>query len=207
MRFQLVPKEMTEDHFWRNYFYRVYLMKQTCEVSSLASTADEARAPPKVAPSIVPQHAQPGASPDTLNETTGLEDDAFEEEQQEQPEGLGGVNLADLGGEVDDEVSFGSGPGVSGMVTPVAVEPPATTDAAKDADEAKTSSATPSSNGDGEGVSSDNSWDKADVETETDMSEFELLKDDGEGEDAELEEGWEDEVNAMLEEDDDEEAA
>jgi hypothetical protein len=56
-------------------------------------------------------------------------------------------------------------------------------------------------------VSSDNSWDKADVETETDMSEFELLKDDGEGEDAELEEGWEDEVNAMLEEDDDEEAA
>lgn len=45
MRFELVPKEMSEERFWCNYFYRVYLMKQTCEVSSLASEADSERTP------------------------------------------------------------------------------------------------------------------------------------------------------------------
>lgn len=36
MRFELVPKQVTEEHFWRNYFYRVSLIKQSAQLSSLA---------------------------------------------------------------------------------------------------------------------------------------------------------------------------
>ena len=31
MRFQLVPKVAKEEDFWRNYFYRVSLLKQNAE--------------------------------------------------------------------------------------------------------------------------------------------------------------------------------
>jgi hypothetical protein len=66
-----------------------------------------------------------------------------------------------------------------------------------EADESDKSDPSPPSGG--EGTTSDASWEKDLGEnTETDMSEFELtdLK-DGEGE-VEMEEGWEDEINAML---------
>lgn len=36
MRFELVPKFIKEEQFWRNYFYRVSLIKQSTELSSLA---------------------------------------------------------------------------------------------------------------------------------------------------------------------------
>ncbi|XP_038651475.1 synapse-associated protein 1-like isoform X2 [Scyliorhinus canicula] len=36
MRFELVPKLVKEDQFWRNYFYRVSLIKQSAQLSSLA---------------------------------------------------------------------------------------------------------------------------------------------------------------------------
>lgn len=36
MRFQLVPKKITEEIFWRNYFYRVSLVKQSTQLSSMA---------------------------------------------------------------------------------------------------------------------------------------------------------------------------
>ena len=36
MRFQLVPKKITEEMFWRNYFYRVSLVKQSTQLSSMA---------------------------------------------------------------------------------------------------------------------------------------------------------------------------
>jgi len=29
MRYELVPKKITEEHFWRNYFYRVSLLKDS----------------------------------------------------------------------------------------------------------------------------------------------------------------------------------
>lgn len=35
MRFELVPKLVTEEAFWRNYFYRVSLVKQSNQLSSL----------------------------------------------------------------------------------------------------------------------------------------------------------------------------
>ncbi|RXG68152.1 Synapse-associated protein 1, partial [Armadillidium vulgare] len=35
MRFELVPKVVNEESFWRNYFYRVGLIRQSTELSSL----------------------------------------------------------------------------------------------------------------------------------------------------------------------------
>jgi len=49
MRFDLVPKQVTEEGFWCNYFYRVSLIKQSTQLSALASqnnantTNDETR--------------------------------------------------------------------------------------------------------------------------------------------------------------------
>ncbi|XP_044006938.1 synapse-associated protein of 47 kDa isoform X2 [Aphidius gifuensis] len=40
MRFELVPKEITEENFWRNYFYRVSLVRQTHELDAMASQAE-----------------------------------------------------------------------------------------------------------------------------------------------------------------------
>lgn len=36
MRFELVPKQVNEELFWRNYFYRVSLIKQSTQLTSLA---------------------------------------------------------------------------------------------------------------------------------------------------------------------------
>ncbi|ELU11445.1 hypothetical protein CAPTEDRAFT_171239 [Capitella teleta] len=36
MRFELVPKSLKEEIFWRNYFYRVSLIKQSAQLTSLA---------------------------------------------------------------------------------------------------------------------------------------------------------------------------
>uniref|UniRef100_A0A8C6S754 Synapse-associated protein 1 n=1 Tax=Neogobius melanostomus TaxID=47308 RepID=A0A8C6S754_9GOBI len=37
MRFDLVPKSVKEDVFWRNYFYRVSLIKQSAQLTALAA--------------------------------------------------------------------------------------------------------------------------------------------------------------------------
>ncbi|XP_043573206.1 synapse-associated protein 1-like isoform X2 [Chiloscyllium plagiosum] len=41
MRFELVPKLVKEEQFWRNYFYRVSLIKQSAQLSSLAACQAE----------------------------------------------------------------------------------------------------------------------------------------------------------------------
>ncbi|XP_067867802.1 synapse-associated protein 1-like isoform X2 [Heterodontus francisci] len=41
MRFELVPKLVKEEQFWRNYFYRVSLIKQSAQLSSLAAQQAE----------------------------------------------------------------------------------------------------------------------------------------------------------------------
>lgn len=58
MRFELVPKEISEEHFWRNYFYRVSLIKQ----SSAALSSNDAKPPAGVtssqsSPSPIPVNA------------------------------------------------------------------------------------------------------------------------------------------------------
>ncbi|KAM9849394.1 synapse-associated protein 1-like isoform 2-T6 [Aulostomus maculatus] len=37
MRFHLVPKQVKEEAFWRNYFYRVSLIKQSAQLTALAA--------------------------------------------------------------------------------------------------------------------------------------------------------------------------
>lgn len=37
MRFHLVPKQIKEENFWRNYFYRVSLIKQSAQLTALAA--------------------------------------------------------------------------------------------------------------------------------------------------------------------------
>ncbi|XP_038077568.1 synapse-associated protein 1-like isoform X2 [Patiria miniata] len=39
MRFDLVPKMIVEENFWRNYFYRVSLIKQSSQLTSLAAAS------------------------------------------------------------------------------------------------------------------------------------------------------------------------
>jgi len=41
MRFELVPSQVSEDDFWRNYFYRVSLIKQSAQLSSIAQHTDD----------------------------------------------------------------------------------------------------------------------------------------------------------------------
>ncbi|XP_059486075.1 synapse-associated protein 1 isoform X2 [Neocloeon triangulifer] len=61
MRFELVPKVVNEETFWRNYFYRVSLIKQSNELSSLASeggnnsSLDADTVAPE--PVAIPQHS------------------------------------------------------------------------------------------------------------------------------------------------------
>ncbi|KAM0726641.1 Synapse-associated protein of 47 kDa [Formica fusca] len=42
MRFELVPKIISEENFWRNYFYRVSLLRQGYELNAMASSQQQA---------------------------------------------------------------------------------------------------------------------------------------------------------------------
>ncbi|XP_025269587.1 synapse-associated protein of 47 kDa isoform X2 [Camponotus floridanus] len=42
MRFELVPKVISEENFWRNYFYRVSLLRQGYELNAMASSQQQA---------------------------------------------------------------------------------------------------------------------------------------------------------------------
>lgn len=41
MRFELVPKIITEENFWRNYFYRVSLICQAADLGTLGMQSDD----------------------------------------------------------------------------------------------------------------------------------------------------------------------
>ena len=43
-RYELVPKKVKEDEFWRNYFYRVGLAKQSFELAPVAPITSTATA-------------------------------------------------------------------------------------------------------------------------------------------------------------------
>lgn len=40
MRFELVPKIITEENFWRNYFYRVSLICQASDLGTLGQESE-----------------------------------------------------------------------------------------------------------------------------------------------------------------------
>ena len=46
LRYELVPKKVKEDEFWRNYFYRVGLAKQSFELAPVAPITSTTTAKP-----------------------------------------------------------------------------------------------------------------------------------------------------------------
>lgn len=78
MRFDLVPKLVKEDIFWRNYFYRVSLIKQSAQLTALAAQqqAADRREEEKVSPSAdhdegdhTTEVVRPKTPPATINST------------------------------------------------------------------------------------------------------------------------------------------
>lgn len=52
MRFELVPKQITEENFWRNYFYRVSLIKQSTQLTSLTQSTERSSPPTVTSPTV-----------------------------------------------------------------------------------------------------------------------------------------------------------
>ncbi|XP_053742388.1 synapse-associated protein 1-like isoform X2 [Synchiropus splendidus] len=86
MRFHLVPKEVKEEVFWKNYFYRISLIKQSAQLTALAaqqakekSSCDDAQR--KDEKKIVISKSKPDELPDELSSSpTAFEfaSDAFD---------------------------------------------------------------------------------------------------------------------------------
>jgi len=66
MRFQLVPKRVKEDEFWRNYFYRVGLVRQQYELQELQDAKND-----KMVESV--DKGTSGKNPDVEDEATGVD--------------------------------------------------------------------------------------------------------------------------------------
>lgn len=75
MRYELVPKKVKEDEFWRNYFYRVGLAKQSFELAPVAPITSTAK----------PTNSTTSAnrSMDEVEDGGGEQEDEFLSEQQE----------------------------------------------------------------------------------------------------------------------------
>ncbi|KAK3926214.1 Synapse-associated protein of 47 kDa, partial [Frankliniella fusca] len=64
MRFELVPKIISEENFWRNYFYRVSLICQANELSSMAKEGGASASASRTSST----DAEPAAAPAAQNE-------------------------------------------------------------------------------------------------------------------------------------------
>lgn len=104
MRFELVPKQIKEDMFWRNYFYRVSLIKQSTQLTSLAqqtgssegkpghsresSSSSENRASPKPVKTSEPEEIVAGSPQenefvsDTFQDDGHISDEDLKKEMQ-----------------------------------------------------------------------------------------------------------------------------
>ncbi|XP_014219535.1 synapse-associated protein of 47 kDa isoform X3 [Copidosoma floridanum] len=69
MRFELVPKVISEENFWRNYFYRVSLLRQSHEMNAMASESTESN-PGQFASSDSVEQTQ-GSSGETIKDGPG----------------------------------------------------------------------------------------------------------------------------------------
>jgi hypothetical protein len=77
MRYELVPKKVKEDEFWRNYFYRVGLAKQSFELAPVAPITSTATAKP------TNSNASANRSMDEVEDGGGEQEEEFLSEQQE----------------------------------------------------------------------------------------------------------------------------
>jgi len=77
MRYELVPKKVKEDEFWRNYFYRVGLAKQSFELAPVAPITSTATAKP------TNSSTSANRAMDDVEDGGGDQEDEFLSEQQE----------------------------------------------------------------------------------------------------------------------------
>ncbi|XP_076303815.1 synapse-associated protein 47kD isoform X2 [Lasioglossum baleicum] len=68
MRYQLVPKEISEENFWRNYFYRVSVLRQSHELNTMAQAENSGN--------LVGSVNQPEVQVTTGQETSGTVTDS-----------------------------------------------------------------------------------------------------------------------------------
>lgn len=77
MRYELVPKKVKEDEFWRNYFYRVGLAKQSFELAPVAPITSTTTAKPSNSTTSA------NRAMDDVEDGVGDQEDEFLSEQQE----------------------------------------------------------------------------------------------------------------------------
>merc|ERR1719266_2778849 len=77
MRYELVPKKVKEDEFWRNYFYRVGLAKQSFELAPVAPITSTETAKPTT------NNTSVNRGMDDVEESVGDQEEEFLSEQQE----------------------------------------------------------------------------------------------------------------------------
>ncbi|KAJ8407241.1 hypothetical protein AAFF_G00278150 [Aldrovandia affinis] len=84
MRFDLVPKHVKEDVFWRNYFYRVSLIKQSAQLTALAAQqqAAEKKEEEKSASSPETDHLAENIRPKTPPMPINSKPKSAEEEEE-----------------------------------------------------------------------------------------------------------------------------
>merc|ERR1712223_980905 len=77
MRYELVPKKVKEDEFWRNYFYRVGLAKQSFELAPVAPITSTETAKPTT------NNTSVNRGMDDVEKSVGDQEEEFLSEQQE----------------------------------------------------------------------------------------------------------------------------
>lgn len=81
MRFRLVPKSLSEARFWRNYFYRVELVKASAEMESLALEEEAKATAASHSPGTSRSASEKSWNPNETSETAEKE----EEQEAETP--------------------------------------------------------------------------------------------------------------------------
>ncbi|KAJ8253263.1 hypothetical protein GJAV_G00210870 [Gymnothorax javanicus] len=85
MRFDLVPKHVKEAVFWRNYFYRVSLIKQSAQLTALAAQqqaagkAEEDKGSSSTEDKHLTENIRPKTPPTTINRTAKANEHEEEE--------------------------------------------------------------------------------------------------------------------------------
>ncbi|WAR08570.1 SYAP1-like protein [Mya arenaria] len=83
MRFELVPKQIKEDMFWRNYFYRVSLIKQSTQLTSLAQQAGNGEGKDHSRSSSISSENKERSSPKPIQRSPEVEEQAGSPQENE----------------------------------------------------------------------------------------------------------------------------
>merc|ERR1719228_859668 len=127
LRYELVPKKVKEDEFWRNYFYRVGLVKQSFELSNSMSADVKKEKQDKSVPKPVDDDSDnPPASTDQDDEFVSDLHQASSKDLAEADEAMKKLGLskndaeweAELEGELNEYEMVGDDEGADGADNP-----------------------------------------------------------------------------------------